>query len=96
MHNRIEVNPALFFKLFFSSSETAYFNLRQHRGNFSTKVEGIINNPEKLLVTILTGNTLVNVAIASLAALIIIGVENPNVKHLLISLMDGKALVSTF
>ena len=32
----------------------------------------------------------------SLAALIIIGVENPNVKHLLISLMDGKALVSTF
>ena len=35
-----------------------------------TKVETIINNPEKLLITILTGNTLVNVAIASLAAII--------------------------
>ena len=53
---------------FFSSSETAYFNLRKHRKNFSTKVKNIINEPEKLLVTILTGNTLVNIAIASLAA----------------------------
>ena len=60
----------LLLSAFFSSSETAYFNLRQHRGNFSTKVETIINNPEKLLITILTGNTLVNVAIASLAAII--------------------------
>ena len=32
----------------------------------------------------------------SLAAFIIIGVENPNVKHLLSSLMDGKILGLTF
>ena len=55
---------------FFSSSETAYFNLRKHRGNFSSRVKDIINDPEKLLVTILTGNTFVNIAIASLAAVI--------------------------
>jgi hypothetical protein len=32
----------------------------------------------------------------SFAALIIIGVEKPNVKHLLINLIDGKSLVFTF
>ena len=60
----------LLLSAFFSSSETAYFNLRKHRGNFSDKVKDIINEPEKLLVTILTGNTFVNIAIASLAAVI--------------------------
>ena len=55
---------------FFSSSETAYFNLRKHRGNFSNKVKNIINEPEKLLVTILTGNTFVNIALGSLAAIV--------------------------
>tara|TARA_Y100001970_G_scaffold266183_1_gene354545 strand:+ start:251 stop:1474 length:1224 start_codon:yes stop_codon:yes gene_type:complete len=58
----------LLLSAFFSSSETAYFNLRRHRGNMSDKVNQIISNPEKLLVSILTGNTLINIAIASLAA----------------------------
>ena len=58
----------LLLSAFFSSSETAYFNLRKHRGNFSAKVREIINDPERLLVTILTGNTFVNIALGSLAA----------------------------
>jgi len=60
----------LLLSAFFSSSETAYFNLRKHRGNFSRKVENIINEPEKLLITILTGNTFVNIALGSLAAIV--------------------------
>ena len=68
----------LFLSAFFSSSETAYFNLRKHRGNFSNKVRDIINDPEKLLVTILTGNTIVNIAIGSLAALIAHNIANDN------------------
>jgi len=60
----------LLLSAFFSSSETAYFNLRKHRGNFSDKVKEIISDPEKLLVTILTGNTFVNIALGSLAAYI--------------------------
>ena len=60
----------LLLSAFFSSSETAYFNLRRHRGNFSVKVEKILNDPERLLVTILTGNTFVNIALGSLAALL--------------------------
>ena len=60
----------LLLSAFFSSSETAYFNLREHRGNFSSKVKKIINEPEKLLVTILTGNTFVNIALGSLAAIV--------------------------
>ena len=60
----------LILSAFFSSSETAYFNLRKHRGNFSSKVKEIISDPEKLLVTILTGNTFVNIALGSLAAYI--------------------------
>jgi len=68
----------LFLSAFFSSSETAYFNLRRHRGNFSNKVKEIINDPEKLLVTILTGNTLVNITIGSLAALITHDIASKN------------------
>ena len=60
----------LLLSAFFSSSETAYFNLRKHRGDLSNKVKNIINEPEKLLITILTGNTFVNIALGSLAAIV--------------------------
>ena len=55
---------------FFSGTETAYFNVKTHRDNVSPKVISLLNNPRKLLVSLLTGNTLVNIAIASLAAYI--------------------------
>ena len=55
---------------FFSGSETAYFNLRAHRDDIPKKLRDLLSNPRSLLVSILTGNTLINVAIGSLAALI--------------------------
>ena len=58
----------LILSAFFSGTETAYFHLRQHRGETPEKVKSIMTNPRRLLVSLLTGNTIVNVAIASLAA----------------------------
>ncbi len=67
---------------FFSSSETAYFSLRASRINELTEENAkgtktllnLLREPRKLLITILTGNTIVNVAIASLAALMALDV----------------------
>jgi len=55
---------------FFSGSETAYFNLKPHREDVSSKLKDLLANPRRLLVSILTGNTIINVAIGSLAAII--------------------------
>ena len=60
----------LIFSAFFSGSETAYFNLRQNSNATPKELKSILAHPRRLLVSILTGNTIVNVAIASLAALI--------------------------
>jgi putative hemolysin len=68
----------LFFLLlcsaFFSSSETCLFSLnslqinklRQNSKKAGLRVENLLNRPTKLLSTILIGNTIVNVAAASL------------------------------
>lgn len=53
---------------FFSGTETAYFNVKTHRENVPEKVVNLLNDPRKLLVALLTGNTFVNISIASLAA----------------------------
>ena len=58
----------LIFSAFFSGTETAYFNIRQHRDETPERVKSILDHPRRLLVSLLTGNTIVNVAIASLAA----------------------------
>ena len=58
----------LILSAFFSGTETAYFHLRQHRGETPAKVKSIMKQPRRLLVSLLTGNTIVNVSIASLAA----------------------------
>ena len=58
----------LFLSAFFSGTETAYFHLRNHRGKTPNKVKSIIEKPRRLLVSLLTGNTIVNVSIASIAA----------------------------
>jgi len=67
---------------FFSSSETAYFSLKASRIKELTEENAkgtktllnLLREPRKLLITILTGNTIVNVAIASLAALMALDV----------------------
>lgn len=58
----------ILFSAFFSGTETAYFNVKTHRENVPPNVVSLLNNPRKLLVSLLTGNTFVNIAIASLAA----------------------------
>ena len=57
----------LFLSAFFSGSETAFFNLRTYR-DIPEKIDAMLQNSRKLLVTILLGNTLVNVAIGSIMA----------------------------
>ena len=58
----------LILSAFFSGTETAYFHIRQHRDETPKKVKAILHHPRHLLVSLLTGNTIVNVAMASLAA----------------------------
>lgn len=67
---------------FFSGSETALFNLKRqdveklkHDLAPSSKlIVKLLSTPKKLLITILAGNTIVNVALASLAALITVNI----------------------
>ena len=60
----------LILSAFFSGTETAYFHIRKHRKKTPEKVKSILDYPQSLLVSLLTGNTIVNVSIASLAAYI--------------------------
>ena len=52
---------------FFSASETAFFNIKEHQKT-SKRVAKLLSKPRELLTFILVGNTLVNVAIGSIAA----------------------------
>ena len=52
---------------FFSSLETALFHLKSHQ-KINKVVEKLLKNPKKLLASLLTGNTIVNISIGSLAA----------------------------
>jgi len=60
----------LMLSAFFSGTETAYFHIRKYRRDTSDNIKYILDYPQRLLVSLLTGNTIVNVAIASLAAYI--------------------------
>ncbi|MFQ6091837.1 MAG: hemolysin family protein [bacterium] len=68
----------LFFSAFFSGSETAFFSLskatllrmREEKARRAELIASLLTRPKQLLVTILVGNTLVNVAAASLGAFI--------------------------
>tara|TARA_B100000131_G_C18079385_1_gene597629 strand:+ start:56 stop:1288 length:1233 start_codon:yes stop_codon:yes gene_type:complete len=53
---------------FFSGTETAFFHIRKHRKETPDKIKSILEYPQRLLISLLTGNTIVNVAMASLAA----------------------------
>ncbi|MBN2012534.1 HlyC/CorC family transporter [candidate division KSB1 bacterium] len=63
---------------FFSGSETAFFSLtkvnrnrlKDENSKSADRVLKLLNQPRKLLITILTGNTIVNVAAAAIAALL--------------------------
>ncbi len=63
----------LILSAFFSGTETAYFHIRKHRKETPEKIKSVLDSPQRLLVSLLTGNTIVNVSIASLAAYITAG-----------------------
>ena len=52
---------------FFSSLETAFFNLKSYNGVNKT-VKRLLENPKHLLASLLTGNTIVNIGLGSIAA----------------------------
>lgn len=70
----------LFLSGFFSGSETAFFSLtkiqlkkiEKHKTVSSRRISRLLKNPRELLIIILLGNTIVNVAASSVAALIAI------------------------
>ena len=55
---------------FFSGTETALFNMRTHRENIHQDIAKMLEDPRRLLVSLLTGNTIVNVFMAAFAALL--------------------------
>ena len=81
---------------FFSGSETAYFNLRSHRDDVPPKLKNLLKNPRTLLVSILTGNTLINVAIGSLAAIITYRLSPSNPSLILLQVIVVSVLLIIF
>jgi len=70
---------------FFSSVESAYFSLsrsnldrlRESSDPRAKRAARLMDNPRRLLATILTGNTIVNTAAAALAALVAVDIAEP-------------------
>ena len=72
---------------FFSGSETAYFNLKTHHDDVPQKLKDLLLKPRHLLVSILTGNTIINVGIGSLAALITMDQVGNNTNIILLEVL---------
>ncbi len=82
----------IFFSAYFSSTEMAYITsnklkleLKSKRKNFSSKtIKYYLQNPENFYSTILLGNNLINIAFASLSALLFARLFNLNDFEILI------------
>ena len=57
-----------FLSAFFSGSETAFLNLKQHNKNIPPDVLKFSKKSKHLLIGLLSGNTIVNICIAFLGA----------------------------
>ena len=85
----------LFLSAFFSGSETAFFSLtkiqlkkmEKKRSRSNRRIFRLLKNPRELLIIILLGNTIVNVAASSSATLIAISLGNKYLSHLSQSLI---------
>ena len=66
----------LIFSAFFSSLETALFHLKAS-SNKNETVKKLLKKPKKLLSNLLTGNTIVNIAIGSLSAVYTLNYISP-------------------
>jgi len=82
--NILAIVAFLFLSAFFSGSETAFFSLTkiqmkqiEKKGTANSKrISKLLSKPRELLILILLGNTIVNVAASSIAALITIELGN--------------------
>ena len=80
----------LLLSAFFSGSETAFFSLtkiqlkkiEKHKTQSARRISRLLKNPRELLIIILLGNTIVNVAAASVAALVAIKLAENQFSHL--------------
>jgi putative hemolysin len=85
----ISIIGFLIISAFFSGSETAFFSLtkiqikklEKSNNKSSKRILRLLNNPKELLVIILLGNTIVNVAAASTAALFAIRIGEKYLQH---------------
>ncbi len=85
----------LLLSAFFSGSETAFFSLtkiqlkkmEKKRSRSNRRIFRLLKNPRELLIIILLGNTIVNVAASSTAALVAISLGNTYLSHLSQSLI---------
>ncbi|MBW6516216.1 MAG: hemolysin family protein [Candidatus Cloacimonetes bacterium] len=76
--NYLKILGFLFLSAYFSGSETAFFSigkiqqkkLEMQHDHSSNRTLRLLNKPRQLLITILLGNTIVNVAASSIAAVI--------------------------
>lgn len=103
----IAVVVLLAFSAFFSGSEIAIFSLERHRlealverggevrDGRARRLQRLRENPHRLLVTILVGNNLVNIAIASIVSVILAATVSP-AAAVIISTFGISALVLVF
>ena len=71
---------------FFSGSETAFFNLKQHDKKIPNHILGFSKKSKRLLIGLLSGNTIVNICIAFIGAYVIdsVRVDYPDLANLLL------------
>ena len=58
----------LMLSAFFSSSETAFLNLKHYNKKIPDDIIQFVNKPKRLLIGLLSGNTIINICIAFLGA----------------------------
>ena len=58
----------LMLSAFFSSSETAFLNLKHYNKKIPQEIIQFVNKPKRLLIGLLSGNTIINICIAFLGA----------------------------
>tara|TARA_B100001996_G_scaffold176588_1_gene134826 strand:- start:1728 stop:2945 length:1218 start_codon:yes stop_codon:yes gene_type:complete len=85
----------LIFSAFFSSLETALFHLKSS-SNKNEIVKELLKKPKKLLSNLLTGNTIVNIAIGSLSAAYTLNVISPNSSLSVSNLLFIQVTIITF
>lgn len=93
----VAIGLLLALSAFFSSSESAIFSLSEEwvrtaasDGRRETRtLQQLRSDPHRLLVTILVGNNLVNIALTSIVTLVVAGVAPPGVAVVLATLVVG-------